>query len=68
MIINYHCTSDNALLLSFLPTFHPYFPFHFSEPLDHASCAVNLLHPFYCAGEHHAIKLKGGLHEKILLL
>ena len=29
MIIYYHCTSDNPLLLSFLLTCHPYIPFHF---------------------------------------
>ena len=28
MIIYYHCNSDNALLLSFLLTCHPYSPFH----------------------------------------
>ena len=27
MIIYYHCNSDNALLLSFLLTCHPYIPF-----------------------------------------
>ena len=32
MIIYYHCTSsDNALLLSFLLTCHPYIPFHFMK-------------------------------------
>ena len=31
MIIYYHCNSDNALLLSFLLTCHPYIPFHFMK-------------------------------------
>ena len=31
MIIYYHSNSDNALLLSFLLTCHPYIPFHFMK-------------------------------------
>ena len=31
MIIYYHCTSGNVLLLSFLLTCHPYIPFHFMK-------------------------------------
>ena len=33
MIIYYHCNSDNALLLSFLLTCHPYIPFILVVPL-----------------------------------
>ena len=38
MIIYYHCNSDNALLLSFLLTCHPYIPFHFMN-----TCNINNL-------------------------
>ena len=42
MIIYYHCNSDNALLLSFLLSCHPYIhPFSFH---DFYTCPTSFLH------------------------
>ena len=41
--IYYHCNSDNALLLSFLLTCHPYIPFHLAFHSGGKSRIVTIL-------------------------
>ena len=53
MIIYCHCTRDSALLLSFLLTCHPYFPFSFHEMIF---ILVIYMAMFHCTLGSHKMK------------